>query len=123
MPSVAFPRPPSARHQFYYKVRRSFANYALLLPPTLAVLPFAAAATPTGPEDSNDWHEWMSWTPFSYPFNLTHMPAATVPAGFSKNGLPAGLHIVAPRFHDLRVLQASAAFEEARPWAYKRTPI
>ncbi|MCH8842015.1 MAG: amidase [SAR324 cluster bacterium] len=123
MPSVAFPRAQSARHQFYDKVRRFFENYDLLLTPTLAVLPFAAEATPTGPEDSNDWHEWMSWTPFSYPFNLTHMPAATVPAGFSKDGLPAGLHIVAPRFHDLRVLQASAAFEEARPWADKRPPI
>ncbi|MCH7479385.1 MAG: amidase, partial [SAR324 cluster bacterium] len=58
-----------------------------------------------------------------YPFNLTHLPAATVPAGFSAEGLPVGLQIVGRRHADLTVLQAAAAFEEARPWADKRPTL
>jgi aspartyl-tRNA(Asn)/glutamyl-tRNA(Gln) amidotransferase subunit A len=46
-----------------------------------------------------------------------------VPAGFTPSGLPVGLQIVGRRFADLTVLQASAAFEAARPWAQRRPPI
>jgi aspartyl-tRNA(Asn)/glutamyl-tRNA(Gln) amidotransferase subunit A len=59
----------------------------------------------------------------SYPFNFTGQPAATVPAGFTSAGMPVGLQIVGPRLADLRVLQASAAFERARPWAQKRPAL
>jgi Asp-tRNA(Asn)/Glu-tRNA(Gln) amidotransferase A subunit family amidase len=60
--------------------------------------------------------------PFSFPFNLTQLPAASVPAGWSRDGLPIGLQIVGRGFADLTVLQASAAFEAARPWAHLRLP-
>ena len=65
----------------------------------------------------------FDWTPFSYPFNLSGNPAASVPAGFTDAGLPVGLQIVGRRCEDLTVLQASAAFEQARPWADKRPAI
>ncbi len=60
------------------------------------------------------------WTPFSYPFNWSGNPAASIPCGFTSEGLPVGLQIVARRFDDLGVLQASAAFEAARPWGQHR---
>jgi len=50
-------------------------------------------------------------------------PAASVPCGFTRDGLPVGLQIVGRRFDDLGVLQMSAAFEAARPWTSKRPPI
>jgi aspartyl-tRNA(Asn)/glutamyl-tRNA(Gln) amidotransferase subunit A len=53
---------------------------------------------------------------FTIPFNLSWHPAATVRAGFSKAKLPVGLQIVAPRHRDDLVLQASYAYEQARPW-------
>jgi Asp-tRNA(Asn)/Glu-tRNA(Gln) amidotransferase A subunit family amidase len=56
-------------------------------------------------------------------FNLTGPPAATVPVGFTPAGLPVGLQIVGRRFADLTVLQASAAYEAARPWAGRRPPL
>jgi aspartyl-tRNA(Asn)/glutamyl-tRNA(Gln) amidotransferase subunit A len=62
----------------------------------------------------------MVWAAFSYPFNFTGQLAASAPAGFTPSGLPVGLQIVGRRLADLTVLQASAAFEEARPWAAKR---
>jgi len=57
---------------------------------------------------------------FSYPFNFTGHPAASIPAGFTAAGMPVGLQIVGRRNADLTVLQASAAFEQARPWAQRR---
>jgi aspartyl-tRNA(Asn)/glutamyl-tRNA(Gln) amidotransferase subunit A len=56
---------------------------------------------------------------FTIPFNLSWHPAATVRAGFSNAKLPVGLQIVAPRHRDDLVLQASYAYEQARPWMHE----
>jgi len=122
IPAVDFAKAQGERHRFYDRVRRFFETYDLLLTPTVAVPPFKAGAPSPEPEHGLG-EDWIEWAPFSFPFNLTHMPAASVPAGFTKTGLPIGLQIVGPRFAELTVLQASAAFEEARPWADKRPQI
>ena len=57
-----------------------------------------------------------------YPFNLTGQPAASVPAGFTADGVPVGLQIVGRRHADHAVLAACAAFEAARPWSARRPP-
>ncbi len=108
-----------ARHEFWTKVRRFFEKYDLLLTPSLAVTAFAVGKLKP-PSVKGRRVGWLNWTPFTYPFNLTHNPAASVPAGFSKEGLPVGLQIVGRRFADLTVLQAARAFEQARPWAHIR---
>jgi aspartyl-tRNA(Asn)/glutamyl-tRNA(Gln) amidotransferase subunit A len=89
-------------------------TYDLLLSPTVAVPPFEAGLeVPSGSASQR----WTSWTPFSYPFNMTQQPAASVPCGFTRDGLPIGLQIVGPRHSDALVLRASRAFEKARPWS------
>ena len=55
--------------------------------------------------------------PFTYPFNLTGQPAATVPCGFTSEGLPVGLQIVGRWHAETTVLRAAACFEAAQPWA------
>jgi aspartyl-tRNA(Asn)/glutamyl-tRNA(Gln) amidotransferase subunit A len=103
-------------------VRPLFETHSLLLTPTLSV-----AAFPVGRLNPEHWPQhawdWIGWASFSYPFNLTGQPAATVPAGLTPAGLPVGLQIVGRRFADLTVLQASAAFEAARPWAQLRPAL
>ena len=100
-------------------VRPLFETYSLLLTPSLSV-----AAFPVGRLNPEHWPQhvwdWIPWASFSYPFNFTGQPAASVPAGFTAAGLPVGLQIVGRRFADLTVLQAAAAFEEARPWSRQR---
>ena len=83
-------------------------RYDLLVTPTLPLAAFRA-----GQEMANLLREkrWTDWTPFSYPFNLTQQPAATVPCGLTKKGLPVGLHIVGARHADALVLRAARAFE------------
>ena len=71
--------------------------------------------------DAND--KWENWTPFSYPFNLTQQPAASVPCGFTKAGLPAGLHVVGRMFDDRTVLRVCAAFEAATEFHKMRAMV
>jgi aspartyl-tRNA(Asn)/glutamyl-tRNA(Gln) amidotransferase subunit A len=88
-------------------------HYDLLVTPTLAVPAFDAGIL--APDGDDDAIRWLRWTPFSYPFNMTGQPAATVPCGFTKAGLPVGLQIVGPMHRDDLVLRAAKAFESARP--------
>jgi aspartyl-tRNA(Asn)/glutamyl-tRNA(Gln) amidotransferase subunit A len=60
---------------------------------------------------------WLDWSPFTYPFNITQQPAASVPCGFTREGLPIGLQIVGRLRDEARVLKAARAFENARPFA------
>ena len=95
-------------------MNRFHEKYDLLLTPTLPLPAFEA-----GKEFPAQVREgrWTDWTPFSYPFNLTQQPAASIPCGLTKAGLPAGLHIVGPRYGDAQVLRAARAYEEVRPIA------
>jgi aspartyl-tRNA(Asn)/glutamyl-tRNA(Gln) amidotransferase subunit A len=56
-------------------------------------------------------------------FNISWNPAASVPCGFDRDGLPIGLQIVGHLGDDATVLRAAAAFEEAKPWADKLPPV
>jgi aspartyl-tRNA(Asn)/glutamyl-tRNA(Gln) amidotransferase subunit A len=85
-------------------------DYDLLVTPTLSVAAFDA-----GREAPEGKKRWTDWTPFSFPFNLTQQPAASIPCGVTKAGLPVGLHLVGPRYADALVLRAARAFETARP--------
>jgi aspartyl-tRNA(Asn)/glutamyl-tRNA(Gln) amidotransferase subunit A len=88
-------------------------TYDLLVLPTEPIVAFAAG---TEVPDGSSQPRWTSWTPFTYPFNMTHQPAATVPCGFSEAGLPIGVQVVGPRHADDLVLAACAAIEAALPW-------
>ena len=59
------------------------------------------------------------WLHFTYPMNMTGQPAATVPAGWTREGLPVGLQISGKHLGDALVLRASAAFEAAQPWRHR----
>jgi aspartyl-tRNA(Asn)/glutamyl-tRNA(Gln) amidotransferase subunit A len=88
------------------------AEWDLLVTPTLPIPAFTAGRDV--PEGWPDEH-WQSWTPFTYPFNLTQQPAATVPCGFTAAGLPIGLQLVGARHADALVLRAARAYEAAHP--------
>jgi aspartyl-tRNA(Asn)/glutamyl-tRNA(Gln) amidotransferase subunit A len=93
---------------------RFHERYDLLLTPQLGMTAFEAGRD--FPDGRGHTH-WFDWAPFAYPFNLTQQPAATVPCGIADDGLPVGLQIVGKKFADRLVLQASRAFERARPFA------
>ncbi len=95
-------------------------EYDLLLTPSLAVAAFAAGTM--SPRESDD-PKWITWSPFTYPFNMTKQPAASVPCGFTSEGLPVGLQIVGPPFADHLVLRASYAYQRAYSFADRRPSL
>ncbi len=106
-----------ARKAVNNKMWRFMRNYDLLLTPTLAVPPFEVGIQ--GPEMIEGRKvEPTEWLHFTYPLNFTGQPAASIPAGFTADGLPIGLQIIGRHLADPLVLKASAAFEEAAPWKH-----
>ena len=87
-------------------------DYDLLVTPTLSIAAFDAGKEVA---DKMLQSRWTDWTPFTFPFNLTQQPAASIPCGLTKAGLPVGLHLVGPKYADALVLRAARAFETARP--------
>jgi aspartyl-tRNA(Asn)/glutamyl-tRNA(Gln) amidotransferase subunit A len=102
--------------------RALFETYDLLVTPTVACPPFAIGLDHPA-EVAGRAVSPYGWIPYTWPFNVTGQPAASVPCGFTRDGLPIGLQIVGRRYADVSVLRACAAFEKARPWAGGRPPV
>ena len=93
-------------------------KYDLLLTP---MMPIPALPVAQDLNDPATERHWIDWSPFSYPFNMTRQPAASIPCGVTRAGLPIGLQIVGPLYADARVLRAARAFETTQP--ERRPPL
>ncbi|MBI1329512.1 MAG: amidase [Alphaproteobacteria bacterium] len=107
-----------ARGAYGAGLRQFMEKYDFLLTPSIATTAFNVGQL--SPMD-DDGRAWMQWTPFSFPFNLTQQPAASINCGFASNGLPVGLQIVGRMYDDAGVLAASYAYELAHP-LYDKVP-
>jgi aspartyl-tRNA(Asn)/glutamyl-tRNA(Gln) amidotransferase subunit A len=95
-------------------LRQFFDRYDLLLSPTM---PIPAAYADPRDDDTPNPKNFKDWMPYTYPFNLTKNPSASIPCGFAE-GLPIGLQVIGPLYDDLSVLQACAAYEAAAGQAW-----
>jgi aspartyl-tRNA(Asn)/glutamyl-tRNA(Gln) amidotransferase subunit A len=101
------------RREFTTDVFALFGTWDLLVMPTMPITAFGAEdEVPEGGELDAPL-PWITWTPYTYPFNITGQPALSLPCGFTPDGLPVGLQIVGPWAADLRVLHLAAACEQA----------
>ena len=112
-------RAMSQRTKIYEIFYEFFKNYDILITPSIAIPPFELGIM-FPPKINEKSVSPTAWMPLSFPFNLTGHPAASIPCGWSNEGLPTGMQIVGNRFNDLLVLQVSKAFEEIAPWQDKR---
>ena len=104
----------AARTRLAEHMRKFHERYDLLLTPQMPLT--AIEAGRVTPADGRYGEGWIDWSPFTYPFNLTQQPAASVPCGFASDGLPVALQIVGPPRNDALVLRAARAFESAQPF-------
>ena len=95
-----------------------FRRIDVLVMPTVAVTAFAAGTIGVDRIDGRAVDRHLGWSPFTWPINLAGLPAATVPCGSDRDGLPIGMQIVAPWLEEETILSVAAAFEQARPWAH-----
>ncbi|MBA7689477.1 Glutamyl-tRNA(Gln) amidotransferase subunit A, chloroplastic/mitochondrial [subsurface metagenome] len=122
------------REMIYADICRAFRKIDILITPTLACTAFKLGKSipielgksipietmKTGVIIEGKNMTLTGWLPFTYPFNMSGHPAASIPCGWSSDGLPIGMQIVGKRFDELTVLQVSKAFEEVAPWQDKK---
>lgn len=97
------------RFSFREKMRAFFDRYDILLTPTLPVTAFEVGRDlPPGYEDKNI----VSWATFTYPFNLTGQPAATIPVGFASNGMPVGLQAISSTHDEISILSLAHGYQK-----------
>ena len=119
LPADQYHQAVQRRYEFRERVRQFFQRYDLLLSPTL---PVAGVDVGVSIPPTLAGRNLVSWVSYTYPFNLTGQPAASIPAGFTRAGLPVGLQIVARPYREEDLFAAAAAFEAVRPWAQHRPP-
>jgi aspartyl-tRNA(Asn)/glutamyl-tRNA(Gln) amidotransferase subunit A len=115
----------ASRTALWDKVRYFFGRYDLLITPSAPIVPFPVEKNAPDDMTSNAGKtlSFLNWLLFTYPWNLTGQPAASIPCGFTREGLPVSIQIIGRRFADAAVLQAAAAFEQVRPWVARRPPL
>lgn len=116
---VDYMKAQDARAALGEHMNRFHRTYDLLVTPSVPIPPFPVGRNVPDPDRQE---HWMEWTPFSYPFNLTQQPTASVPCGFTAAGLPIGLHVVGPKFRDDLVLRACQAYTLAAPTTFPDAP-
>lgn len=107
------------RKKVFNAVSQFFEEFDILITPTTAVSAFELGKM--FPEKiAGKRASPVAWMSFTYPFNMSGHPAASIPSGWTSDGLPIGMQIVGQRFDEQTVLQVSKAFEEIAPWQDKK---
>lgn len=96
-----------------------FERYDLLVGPVMPVPAYAAERDVPEGYANEDW----DWCPYTYPWNMTGQPAASVPIGFTAAGLPVGVQIIGRMGGEADILRAARAIERARPLHQRRPPM
>jgi amidase len=110
-----------ARTRLDTSVRRFFGKYDVFASPATQVLPFDATERYPTSVNGVQFETYLDWMRSACLVSATGLPAVSVPAGFSDDGLPVGLQLAMPHGSDVELLQVAYAFEQATGWA-KRAP-
>jgi Asp-tRNA(Asn)/Glu-tRNA(Gln) amidotransferase A subunit family amidase len=119
------------REMVYINISRLLKDFDVIITPTVACPAFEIGKSgiydmETLKSDiiiNGKRSSLLGWLSFTYPFNISGHPAASIPCGWSNDGLPIGMQVVGKRFDELTLLQVSKAFEDLAPWQDKRPII
>ncbi|SDI06802.1 amidase [Nonomuraea jiangxiensis] len=112
-----------ARSRLYQRMAAFFDVYDVLIAPVSQVPPFPVEHPYVGEINGERMPDYLAWMRSAYWISVLHAPAASVPAGFTEDGLPVGVQIVGRPFEDARVLRVARAFEQATQYGLRRPPL
>ena len=98
-------------------------RYDFMIFPTTQVPPFPITVEYPTEIEGVRMETYIDWMKSAYYITATRMPAISVPAGFTPDGLPVGIQIVGKYRGDLELLKIANAFEQATNIGSKRPPI
>ena len=113
-------RAERARSRLYQRMAAFFDVYDVLIAPVSQVPPFPVEHPYVSEINGQELPDYLAWMRSAYWISVLHAPAASVPAGFTPEGLPVGVQIVGAPFADARVLRVARAFEQATGHGQRR---
>ncbi|WP_345153030.1 amidase family protein, partial [Nonomuraea rubra] len=113
-------RAETARSRLYQRMAAFFDTYDVLIAPVSQVPPFPVEHPHVSEINGQKLPDYLAWMRSAYWISVLHAPAASVPAGFTGDGLPVGVQIVGRPFEDARVLRVARAFEQATGHGLRR---
>ncbi|MGV9375142.1 amidase [Nonomuraea sp. NPDC003707] len=116
-------RAERGRSRLYQRMAAFFDTYDVLIAPVSQVPPFPVEQPHVGEINGEPMPDYLAWMRSAYWISVLHAPAASVPAGFTADGLPVGVQIVGRPFEDARVLRVARAFEQATRHGERRPPL
>ncbi|MFI6531367.1 amidase [Nonomuraea sp. NPDC050547] len=111
------------RTGLYHRMTAFWDRYDVLLAPVSQVPPFPVEDPHVSEINGIQLPDYLSWMRSAYWISVLHAPAASVPAGFTPDGLPVGVQIVGRPFADARVLRVARAFEQATGYGSRRPAL
>ncbi len=108
--------------ELWKALRPIFDEYDYLITPTVAVPPFDIGFPGVNEIDGKPITP-IGWMPFTYPFNFTTQPAASIPAGFTSDGLPVGMQVVGRHFDEAGILRLCKAYQDNWGWQDRKPEI
>ncbi|MGZ5416388.1 MAG: amidase [Nocardioides sp.] len=101
---------------------RTLAPYDAVLTPTLAQPPLRIGEIRDDADPARDFENQKAFTPYTSPWNVTGMPAVSLPLHMTPGGLPVGVMLAARPSEDQTLLALAAQVERAAPWHDRRPP-
>ncbi|MEU4579347.1 amidase [Nonomuraea sp. NPDC023979] len=116
-------RAERARSRLYQRMAAFFDDHDVLIAPVSQVPPFPVEDPYVREINGIELPDYLTWMRSAYWVSVLHAPAASVPAGFTPEGLPVGVQIVGAPFEDAKVLRVAGAFEQATGHGLRRPPL
>lgn len=122
IPAATYQRALQLRSQLRAQALGILERFDVTVAPAYAQFPPRIADTKSEPPTKEAAVEQMRKYGFHTPANYSGAPAMSVPMGFSDDGLPIGLHVMAKRFDETSIFRIAHAYEQATPWHTMRPP-
>jgi amidase len=103
------------RIEVFHRFRKLFDRFDVLLTPVAPVQPFPVEMNFPADVNGRKLESYIDWIAPTFLVTLVSLPAGSVPAGLTRDGLPVGLQIVAPRFEEPRILGVAKLVQQANP--------